>query len=427
MLAKSLIRFALLLLGLSLAGPSAALYTLKAVPGSAQLEVTMLIPPGKVVRLALRGSDWGLQEQVESPRCGDQALARDAQGVWDVPPGCREVSWRVRPERIEHGQADASRQASLALRSPDWILLSEPTSLLRPVDDGGDEFLESELRLVGATERSPGRWKLPAMNKAPEFFALGDFHESSVEIGGRQIHHVIDDPERLARTGLLGLHEQALAFLAQRLPLPLDLPAQERGLLVIWLGIKPGSGEIGGAAGGHSFVTNYLIPDGKGGALRRAEPLMTLAHEQFHQLADQIRGNRPALPVWLNESLAQYYALKTLRTILPGPETDRIVAHFITPGRITENLLSLDRRNRAHDPSAYPLIYQQGASFWAEFDEALQQGTQHRIGLDQLLVELLTAGIPSDGSLPPAFVAKAAAQGGARISELVSRHVSSEE
>lgn len=422
--AHSVIRFALLLLGLCLAGPSEALYTIKPVPGTRQLEVTLRLPPGASPRLAIRGSRWGLREQVESPRCGEQALARDGQGDWAVPPGCREVSWRVTPDAVEDGKTDASQQASLSFRSPEWTLLSEPTSRLRPVDGAEADLLESSLRISGATAMPSARWMLPAANKAPEFFALGDFSESLVEIGRQKIRYVIDDPERFARTGLQALHEQALAYLDQRLPAPAELSAEQRTLLVIWIGLAADSAQIGGAAGAHSFVANYAIPDGKNTSARRAETLMTLAHEQFHQLAEQIRGSRPPLPAWLNESIAHYYALKTLKAILPGPETDKLLAHFIDSERIiADGLLALEKRNAAHDPSAYPQIYRQGASFWAEFDDALQKGRPGRSGLDPLLVDLLTAQIPNDGSLPPAFIAKATAHGGARIAELIARYV----
>lgn len=59
---------------------------------------------------------------------------------------------------------------------------------------------------------------------------------------------------------LNGYHQQALKYLTKALSIsPQD--KRDNTLLVIWLGSNEKNGFIGGAAGGRSFVANYLYSD----------------------------------------------------------------------------------------------------------------------------------------------------------------------
>jgi predicted metalloprotease with PDZ domain len=97
---------------------------------------------------------------------------------------------------------------------------------------------------------------------------------------------------------------------------------------------------------------------------------------------------------------------------------------FIDPSRtIKRGLLELDRRHAANDASVYPLFYTQGATFWAEVDNAIRTQSASSADLDGLIPDLLRANPEQGGHLPRAFVAKLRTILGARADELLARYV----
>jgi hypothetical protein len=340
--------------------------------------------------------------------------------MWSVPNACREVSWTIVPAKVVDGTVDVSKQASLYFERQRWWLLSEPTSLLRL--DGGDK--ESTLAIanqagLGATPVGDGLWRVPSANNAPEFFILGTASAQTRRIGGLVVSHVADDPARVERLGLQAMHERAFAYLTAVVPPPAS--DGERRLLVIWIGIDEKQGGIGGAAGSRSFVANYMLGKPENEAMNASRTLLVVAHEQFHQLGDLVRGSLPALPVWLGESLAQYYGLKALAAT-SAAESKIIYDRFVNPARpVGRGLLELERRHAANDPTAYPLFYEQGATFWAQVDEALRASTDR--GLDPLIPELLRGEMPRAGALPKAFVERLRQALGAKADELLVKYV----
>jgi hypothetical protein len=269
-----------------------------------------------------------------------------------------------------------------------------------------------------------GSWRLPPTNNAPEYFVVGDMPTRSRLIGTFDVGYVADNPARVVGLGLEASHEQLLAYLAQVVPPPPALPASERKLLVVWIGIDERNGRAGGSAGSRSFVANYVIGQPESAQLNAARTLMVLAHEQFHQLVDLLRGSLPSFPVWLNESLAAYYGLKAISKVSPGPVVNSIRPDFIDPSRtIKLGLLELDRRHAANDASVYPLFYTQGATFWAEVDNAIRTQSASSADLDGLIPDLLRANPEQGGHLPRAFVAKLRTILGARADELLARYV----
>lgn len=370
--------------------------------------------------LTLRGLAWGLRSQVEAPKCGNTALVQDHDS-WIVPPACNQVSWIVRPVSAVQGTVDASKQASLWFPDSQWWLLSEPTSLLRSQDSAeGIVVLKTGL---GATSAGHGRWRLPSMNNAPEFFALGNFSTQTRQVGPFLVRHVADDPARVKRLGLEDMHARALRYLAGVIA-PSARDSEKQVLLVIWLGMDDQHGRAGGAAGSRSFVANYVFGKPEAESVNSARTLAILAHEQFHQLVDLVRGPLASLPVWLSESLAHYYGLKALVRSSPGSTARAVYARFVDPARRVEHgLLELDRRHAAKDPTAYPAFYEQGATFWAEVDRAIRARSSDDSGLDILIPDLLRSNMQDGGGLPIAFVERLRKILGAQADELLNKYV----
>ena len=366
-----------------------------------ELTATLKLPraEGAPHRLDVRGTAWGLQPQIHSPACGGVPLKQQKNGTWIAEPGCREVTWKISPVVAIDGYADVSKHATLLFQKPRWLLLSEASSLLRPTDDASGSASSITIRsgnatAFGATPSGQLSWRVPSASHAPEIFVVGDVSTRSRAIGPYEVRYIADDPQRVETLGLEGLHEKALEYLARILPPSPGLPASERTLLVVWVGIDERRGRPGGAAGSRSFVANYVIGKAESARQNAARTLYLLAHEQFHQLAELVRGPRPPLPEWLNESLATYYGAKVLLQVAPGPESESVRAQFV----------------------------ESGAAFWAEIDNALRARSAGASDLDAMVPALLRSEVRQGRRLPDAFAQELRAVLGARADELLAKY-----
>lgn len=422
--------FAIALL-LAASGSSHARYSVTVDPRHPLLATaTLELPPSKGSgrALVLRGVEWGLTAQVSNPRCGTQALKKSGPAEWTVPPDCMKASWTVDFVAAQPGKIDASEQKSLYFPSARWWLLSEPTSLLRLQDDEAPSsltigFVGKPMQQMGATATGNGRWRVPPVASAPEFYVFGNLKSVERRVDGVLIRHVADDIDRVQRLGLLQAQEDAWRYLSRVTPPPAGAKPEDRELLVVWLGARDRK-HAGGAAGSRSFVANYFdATDPSAQALSMA----ITAHEQQHQLVDMVRAGRPPLPVWVGESLATYYGLKALAGSALDPKAiESVRGRYIDASRaVTAGMVELQRRHDKGDQAAYPLFYQQGATFWALVDEALLKASKGRQGLDALLPQLLESEFEPDGQLPASFADRLQQTAGPSMQELLTRYVGS--
>jgi len=152
-----------------------------------------------------------------------------------------------------------------------------------------------------------------------------------------------------------------------------------------------------------------------------------LSHEQQHQLVDMVRAGRPPLPVWVGESLAQYYGLKALAaSAIDSTAVASVRDRYIDASRpVTAGLVEWQRRSDEGDPAAYALFYEQGATFWALVDAALARASGGRQSLDDLMPQLLESEFGPDGRLPASFVDRLEQVAGKPIQEVLDRYVGS--
>lgn len=153
---------------------------------------------------------------------------------------------------------------------------------------------------------------------------------------------------------------------------------------------------------------------------------MVLAHEQFHQLADMLGGDLPSQPMWIEESLAQFYALRALKAAYSkNVVVNEIWSRFIDPQRPVEHgFITLEHQYLANgDPETYSLFYSQGATFWAQMDAAIQNATSQQLSLDDFVVEILTSPPQPDKQLPIAIRKKLLAIDKTKIQDLLAHYV----
>lgn len=394
------------------------------------LEMTYVLPPSDGVsfrKLSTRGVSWGLKEQIELPHCesSKELLAKDDDGNWIVPPACPRVKWTISTPMMRDGTYDVSAQASASMNQGKWVLLSEPTSILRIFEPNSQSNILSpgsgSTKLLGATPIKSGGWRIPGENNAPEFFVVGTPEVEHQHIGDFTVHYVADNWQRVNELGLLSLHTQVLHYLTSVVFADKSVQENDRSLLVVWIGIDAHKGGAGGAAGSRSFLANYLMNDEENAPQHLATTLMILAHEQFHQLADALRGNRPSMPIWINEGIAHYYGLRAMQHAIPNDiAAEKLTRHFIDPRRPVKYRFSEDKVDK-HQLTA--LAYRQGATFWAELDRALSAASGGTTSLEKYIPDLLQMDFPDDGSLPPAFLVKLSQWDDGHIEQLIEKYV----
>ncbi len=354
-----------------------------------------------------RGMAMGISSQVRVPQCDGRAMSGESpEGPWAIPDDCQVLSWEIEVTGVPADGLDASRQQTIYFEQAAWWLLSEPSSLLRVTGAGEDvarslriDTGDSSLDVKG--RRSAGSeldLYVPPTTSAPEFHVLGSPNTQRHHFGPLVVDYALDDPARVAELPLAEAHVAMLGFLLELLGAPESLPDADSRLLVVWLGIDATVGYAGGAAGGRSFLANYIDGDPESQTLNSARTLMILGHEQFHQLHDLV-GDGPPLPTWFGESLAQYYALRALQhSGLPEEIVQRAVGHFIDPERpVEQGLLALQAMHEQGDPEAYDQFYYQGATFWSEVHRVLSESALPAPGLDALTPQMVRAGGDGEG------------------------------
>jgi hypothetical protein len=423
---------ALLLTIAALSTSAFAQYEVRLAASGQQLSISLTLPPGAEgpLKLAPRGAAWGLKPQVRDVRCGDDSLSQDSDGNWLAPANCPRVTWLVDPDLVPAQGADASEQRTLAVGQSPWVLLAEPTSLLRRLGVDGATTIRSapgSHQLVGATQVEKGVYRVPPVNSGPEFYVLGRAKLSQRKLGQLEITYVADHPARVMELGLEALHASALRYLTGVLPLPQAIAPVDRSLLVVWLGVSESRGGAGGAAGSRSFLANYVLGSPANNRRNTALTMMIVAHEQFHQLVDVLRSDLPPQPstVWFNESIAHYYGLKALLAADKSKAAKDVWNRFIDKERAVEHgLIELNHRYESGDQAVYNLFYSQGATFWFEIDTAISTATRGEKSLDNYLGELLRNPIANNEGLPLSFIDQLRRVAGGSVDQILSKYVS---
>jgi len=370
--------------------PDAPVYSVSfesASPQDARVELG-LPPSDEPLLLFSRAPAMQLEPQVEDVRC-DGTLVEGTETGWRLPPGCDTASWRIGFETAKKGAVRPSRQRSLIVDGA-WALVSGPTSLLRV---SGFEDRTFPVMLGESEDAKMDR--LPPLGSAPGFFILGG--PPSIEYAERSpvLTYIADDLGAVAALVDPALHSQAIDYMRDALGGAANRTVD--ALTVAWFGAKREHAELSGAAGFDTLIANYIVASESPTPFEAAAPFVLVLHEQFHQLAVG------TTPLWVSESLANYYALKAARRILPDDAgIEQVRAMFIDfDSPVETGLLELQRQiDENGDFSGYSRFYSTGATFWARLDEALTEATDGAQTLDDLLSVVLTSDYTHEVGLP---------------------------
>ncbi len=340
----------------------------------------------------VRGLANGVTPQVADLRCDGMPLAPDSASAWRVQGwSCVRLTWRVPVKVLPDGGFDPRARESVFDPAARFWLFSEASSLLRPVGaaghDGEVEFagggpVHGGVR-VGATPRRI----VPGLNDAGEFYAIGRLSGATVRDGGIETIHL--DAIGVEWREVLGEHGRALRYLTPTAGARHLTPLRST---VVWVEGATDEGRPIGVAGHRTLLLSAAKRDGR---LQYAELALAWI------LREQLLQSMPArVPLWVRESLAQYYAIKALRrSKLPPDAIAAAEKRLIDPTHPPQaRLRETQRRVLAGDSAARADLHSVGATFWDRIDRAIVRKSGFRT-LDSMLPRLLAADWPDD-SLP---------------------------
>ncbi|MFQ2182202.1 hypothetical protein ACK33W_12980 [Aeromonas veronii] len=300
-------------------------------------------------------------------------LANNQSVALNQPFSCKEIGWQLTLTPAPALGADASAQQSL-LFAPDQWLLTEWGNFVR--QQGGRQ---GKVCLPDGSSQP-----LPDVNQPPLILPFG---LQTVPITKPDPRLVLSHDEIANQLDLPSLQQQ-LNEIIDYLAFQLDVVPPIHPWQLVWLGRDVATHSLGGAAGDQVFVANYPTMNGKPTPQAPLRLLRTSAHEAVHIL--NARSSTPQ-PTWVEESLAEYLAIKALRRFRLHQVS--AINELAERGKqLPHNESGLYRAARevlAGDRSYYPLFYVKGSAFW----EALERELQHN---DATLAQLL----PQLGWLP---------------------------
>jgi hypothetical protein len=225
---------------------------------------------------------------------------------------------------------------------------------------------------------------VPAADGTAEFYVIGRLPGASVREGGFETLHL--DAIGGEWRNLVAEHGRALQYLIRTAGARQLAPLRST---VVWFGGLTDDGMPIGIAGHRTLLLSAAKRDGR---IQHAE--MAFAW----MLREQLLQSMPErVPLWVRESLAQYYAIKALRrSELPPAAIAAAEKRFVDSthpprGRLRE----AQRRVQAGDEAARAELRTTGAAFWERVDRAIVRKSGFRT-LDSVLPRLLAADWPDD-------------------------------
>ncbi len=314
---------------------------------------------GSATILALRSRDNGIEPQVENVECDGKQLAVQGAGEWQVPAGCRHLSWNV-PLKPS-GTSGPNAQRSQMLES--GILLAEASSVPRLADATAPEYLQFPPGRVFPYAVA-GKLALPAEDQPFLFALIGQvpmLETAEQEIG---LIYFLDHQAAKGKVADMKQHMAGLKWLAARLD-----KTGPQNFSVLWMGVPEERLTLSGQTGAGLLLVNYSAGKAKemwGSSMRLYVPL----HEAVHQMAKS--GNRR--PAWYDESLASYLAVRaTLFVTKNDPGAMAMFDRFKSDGkRFESGLIPIDCHvSETGDLSGIAAFYTKGVAFWDAVNTAL--------------------------------------------------------
>ena len=317
-----------------------------------------------------------------------------AKVAYNTDTVCDRITWTINLEPEPESGVPIPEQKSYY--SPaGWTLLSEYNTL--PRIKIGQQYQTIH---VCTPEQQGQCSRLAATDEAPTFLIWGA-HKKKIAMGNATMTLISDNPQLFN----LGLHDvlfQSISKMTETFAITGSEKTDKQNWSIVWLKKDRASGSIGGAAGKQVFLANYPVNKPANKPVE-SDILSTDAQSHLHRISvhESIHLLSPyQLPLWINESLAEYYAWKMTETagmVTTSPE-DQWQAMKVSYPHAGTGLYAAERKvTDDGNMSFYPLFYVKGAAFWQQLDQQLNNLDS---SLDDFIVELNH----SETELPAPFV-----------------------
>lgn len=349
-------------------------------------------------KLFLRGRALGVDSQVKNLRCENKTIKSNKNQEWDIPKTCNKIFWEV---KLKKEIKQVSNQTSGIVKSTSPIILLNEFSSMPRLDKNSyisilknNTFLKNRL-LSPFSQNKKGDYILPSIDNAPAFLII-DLYSKSSQKKEANLKYIIDNQKTKNYINkYYSQHKKAIKYIYSLFDF---LDYREFKSTVLWIGLKK-QNFIGGVAGYRTFLVNYIIDD-KLEVKRFPYSFTGAIHEQFHT----IYPINNTIPTWVSESLAQYYAIKTMEKInFDSDKLKNIKKRFF---HTTKNTIGLKEANNRfiskNDMSVYGLFYTKGSSFWFDLDNLIKKSTNK--SLDDFMGALSQMNFPPNYNLPNDFI-----------------------
>ncbi|MCG6274798.1 hypothetical protein K6U70_22030 [Vibrio vulnificus] len=275
---------------------------------------------------------------------------------------CDKIEWQTSAEKVPEQGFEPSNQNDSYSPQHGWYFVSEYDSLPR--------IPQADITLVCTPDQRC--YTLPDPTLPPLFLVWG-MDTARIPISGQHVRVHVEDAKVIdAQQRWLPTMQKQLSYLHRVFP-----QSNMAGWELAFFKRDKNAGSLGGAAGANMLLVNSLLDQGELTDESLQLLLKISAHESIHYM-DKRKNS-----LWKSESLAEYYALKSLMNTeitFESPETlwQQFAQKYplATTGLYEAEHQVLEQGNRQY----YPLFYFKGAAFWYALDQALQA---HRASLDQ--------------------------------------------
>ncbi|SON51876.1 hypothetical protein [Vibrio tapetis] len=279
---------------------------------------------------------------------------------YEVTQSCDKVSWPITFTTAPELGLDASAQVNSYFpvsksRKKPWYLLTEWHSLPRLKTS-------KPIKVCFDTTHCQG---LPTLTEAPLFMTF-NMPKHELSLYKQPLALFTDVP------ALLENQQQWLPIMEEQMGYLMGVFSAYRTKpwSLVALGREVSAGSIGGAAGNRVFMTNVPLEKGELQVDALNHFLKISAHESLHFISSVDS------PIWLSESLAEYYAQKSLvdtEYAFPDPVQVWRKKSEKLPVASTGLYLASDKVSKQGLMQYYPLFYLKGTAFWLDLDLHLQR------------------------------------------------------
>lgn len=325
-----------------------------------EAKVTLAVSSAPSSLYAARDGDGG---GVSDVRCADGREALEDDGSWLVPVGCTRLEWAIAIDDLDATGIDASLPSAAYSRQHQFLVLPERDGLLRAGNDGASATVRFRDLGGSVVER---KYAFPSNNQPPFYSVVGTQPTQEYERDDFALRIFGDAPDY---TWMDEIHGHVLATWSRWRRDLVSGPAPSK---IDWAWVRPLEGAEPGysaSAGAEAIVSQIVLREGDPDAEAKARVVIatSAAHEGFHTISG---AAGQAWPGWVNESLANHFAIATAREFLAPADHRWLDAYYVDP-EARAPLLEAQALFDAGDKGQAQVFYTWGARFWREIEKVL--------------------------------------------------------